>query len=497
MSEKHVVVVGGSVAGLATGIALHRSGHRVTLLERDATPLPASPGEAFFRWNRAGSPQTRHSHAFLARLHNLLAARAPEVLELLLAHGVGELRFHDMVREIFESPAFEPEDDEITLLACRRITFEWVLRRYVSDLGRVELRDGVRVDGLASAPDEGSGLPRATGVLVRRPDGSHATVEADLVVDASGRRSKLPEWLAAIGARAPREDSEPCGIFYSTRFYQRRPGVAGPRATTGVMGADLGYLKWGVFPGDDGTFSVTLCASPDDPELRPILHPRPFELAAGLVPATREWVDPAVAEPLTEVHGMGDLRNTRRFLVEDGAPLALGVVAVGDALIHTNPLNGRGCTLAWIHACCLADALAEHPEDPRALALSLDARVAREIVPWYEATRVQDRDAIEVSAIQREGGDPFAFQREDGGIEPKAYMRSLVHDGFIPGLREDLVLLRTFMRMFNLLEPPEDLMKRPEVLQRVIAAWGRRHTREREVVGPTREEMVEHLRSAA
>ena len=67
---KHVVVIGGSVAGLGVALALSQRGHRVTVLEADATPLPSSHQEAFERWNRRGSPQTRHSHALLARLRN-------------------------------------------------------------------------------------------------------------------------------------------------------------------------------------------------------------------------------------------------------------------------------------------------------------------------------------------------------------------------------------------------------------------------------------------
>ena len=38
----HVVVIGGSVAGLATALALAGNGHRVTVLERDAAPPPAN-----------------------------------------------------------------------------------------------------------------------------------------------------------------------------------------------------------------------------------------------------------------------------------------------------------------------------------------------------------------------------------------------------------------------------------------------------------------------
>ncbi|MCZ6465104.1 MAG: FAD-dependent monooxygenase, partial [Proteobacteria bacterium] len=236
---KQVVVVGGSVAGLGVGLALSSLGHRVTILERDATPLPPSPIEAFETWDRRGSPQTRHSHAFLARLHNLILDRAPDLYASLREHGAEPLRFTDMARQHFPDSELLPEDEEITLLACRRITFEWVLRRHVLDSGRVKFLDGVDVQGLEAESGSG-GPPLVTGVRVRRGD-EHTSLSADLVVDASGRRSRLPHWLEAIGGRPLREDSERCGIFYSSRFYALREGAEMP-GSAGPLAADLGFL---------------------------------------------------------------------------------------------------------------------------------------------------------------------------------------------------------------------------------------------------------------
>jgi hypothetical protein len=259
------------------------------------------------------------------------------------------------------------------------------------------------------------------------------------------------------------------------------------------MAADLGYLKYGIFPGDAGIFSITLCASPHDDELRRILRTRHFEAAAAALPALGAWLDPGTSEPISEVHAMANLENTRRWFVRDGKPMALGLFPVGDALIHTNPLNGRGCTLAWMNAELVAQALEAHPNDAMGFALGLDAAIEREIVPWYRATLAQDRDAIRVASAQRRDLDPYAFQRQDGSVDPRAYMRSLVRDGLLPALREDLVLLRAFTRVFNLLEAPTDLLKDPDVLQRVIAAFERRGERPPVARGPDRAEMLEYL----
>ena len=120
----------------------------MTLLERDPAPLPATPLEAFESWQRPGAPQTRHAHAFLSRLRNLLRERAPELLAELLAAGAEELRFGERLPPGLRGTPVLPEDDAFTLLACRRTTFEWVLRRHVVETGLAELRDGVEVTGL-------------------------------------------------------------------------------------------------------------------------------------------------------------------------------------------------------------------------------------------------------------------------------------------------------------------------------------------------------------
>ena len=209
-----------------------------------------------------------------------------------------------------------------------------------------------------------------------------------------------------------------------------------------------------------------------------------------------QWVDPNVSKPISDVNGMANLRNTRRHLVHDGEPLALGIVAVGDSLVHANPITGRGCSLAWISAYALAEAVQKHPEDLRALALDLEACIERDLAPWLRAQLRQDADALEVNAAQRRGEDPFQVERPDGGTDPKAYMRVLIRDGLLPAVRENLGLMRLFMRVGHMLDQPEELMKRPEVMQSALAAYQQRHERAPRVTGPSRDEMLALLAAA-
>jgi 2-polyprenyl-6-methoxyphenol hydroxylase-like FAD-dependent oxidoreductase len=491
----HTVVIGGGVAGLGAALMLARAGQRVTVLERDATPFPADPVAAFESWERRGAPQVRHSHAFLARLRNLLRDRMPDVLAELLAVGAEELPLSNALRPGIDDPSPRPGDDDLTLLACRRLTFEWVLHRIALATPGLDFQDGSTVRGLVLDPQAPAGaVPRVAALRVARGDAEESTLAADLFIDASGRRSRLPSWLEEAGLPAPREETSPCGIFYCSRFYRLRPDVAPPERET-TIGADLGYLKYAIFHGDSRIFSVTLAADPEDRAMRAVLREGPFERVTRVLPPMAPWVDPAVSEPITGVFGMDGLRNVRRHFVADGRPLVRGLVAIGDAAIHSNPLYGRGCTLAFVHAAALADAVGAHADDLEALALALDAATEREIVPWYELAVMQDREAAAWARQLREGSAPKPGS-SSGAVDPRAYLRDLLLRGLVPALRLDATVLRAFLRRFNLIEPPGDLMRDPTLLGRVLAVYQRRHERVEPDMGPDRAAMLRLLEAA-
>ncbi len=487
-----VIIVGGSIAGLITSLALSRDGHNVTILEKHAIQMPNTPDEAFDVWNRQGSPQVMHSHAFLGRMHNMIRDHEPELLRKLIENGAEELKFESSARQYFEDPEFEPGDDDIVLLACRRITFEWVLRKHVLDTGLVNFRDGVEVTGLIAERDVQSDLPRVTGVTLVEDGGEQQDLKADLVVDSSGRRGSLGDWLEAIGARKLEEVKSETGIFYATRFYRLLDGQERPR-DDGFAGGDLGYVKFGIFPADGGTFSITLAAAPDDDPMRAVLRTDGFDRVAQAIPMVSEWVSPSVSTPITDASGMANLNNAHRVTVQEDEPLALGLVPIGDARVHANPLTGRGCTLAWICAYALADALREHPDDLRAVALDVNSVVLRDCAPWLEAQMRSDVDAIAVNKMQREGKDPYKTENEDGTTNPEAYRRAVMREGLGPASREDLGLMRAISRIAHMLDVPSDLTKKPEVMQKILESYETRHDRPPRVQGPSREEMLEIL----
>jgi 2-polyprenyl-6-methoxyphenol hydroxylase-like FAD-dependent oxidoreductase len=284
------------------------------------------------------------------------------------------------------------------------------------------------------------------------------------------------------------EQVEDTGIVYYSRFYRLREGQAYP-PRTGPIGGDLGYLKYGVFVGDNGTFSVTLATPTDDEQLRKLLaDPQVFDATASHLVATAPWLD-GRAEPLTDtVHVMAGLLNRWRDYVVDGEPVATGIIPVGDAVLCTNPLYGRGCSTAFWGAYLMARAVATFGDDGREVALAYDASLRSEIHPWYRAGVEQDAEARRVAAAHLAGQDPDA-----DASDPRTFMRTVFRDGLLPAMRTDAVVLRAFFRTVNLLDRPDAMAGDPEVGARVLAVWQDRENRPAEPpLGPKhRSELLE------
>jgi 2-polyprenyl-6-methoxyphenol hydroxylase-like FAD-dependent oxidoreductase len=267
---------------------------------------------------------------------------------------------------------------------------------------------------------------------------------------------------------------------------------AEPPEQSGPIGGDLGYLKYAIFQGDNRTFSVTFAAQHDDAELRALLlDAERFDIGARLLPATAPWADASVAEPITPVYVMAKLLNRLRTFTDEGRPRVLGFHAVGDAHTCTNPLYGRGCSLAMVQAHLLATALSTGA-DPAEVALAYEAASTREVEPWYQASLTQDRQNRLWVARERKRlrGEDLGELENDAGLQ----MADLLRHGFFPATRTDPDIFRAFLRAFNLLDPPDALLTDGDLMMRVLAVYQDRDNRPpEEPLGPPRREMLAHL----
>ncbi|GJF03018.1 FAD-dependent oxidoreductase [Pseudonocardia sp. D17] len=429
------MVAGGSIGGLAIALFAARAGHDVVLLEADGHAAPARVDEVWHGWKRRGVPQFRQLHGTQALGRSILASRAPDVLDRLRSAGA-----HD-VDLLASQPGIRcgAGMDDLVQFRCRRPVFEWVLRAAVEAESRVGLRRGVEVTGLLVTAGR---RPRVTGVAT-----TVGELSADLVVDATGRRSRVAEWCLRSGAAPPTTRTVDTRQVYFTQWSHRETGFTG---SDPMLRVELPFATLLVLPVDAGWLSATFFAPAHDRGLRARLHGTDEFLGAlRAVPSVPDRIEDA--RPTGRVQFMGNLANQLR---RPSSRLPAGLLPVADAAVCTNPTWGRGGALALAHADALVGLL-DVDEEPASLTAALTAWTAENLEPWFRDTVLLD---AETNA--RWAGDRPAPSAE----------RPFSHADAVRTARTDPDLHVAYLRYRNLLDTPAAFWSNPEIVDRVRAS---------------------------
>jgi 2-polyprenyl-6-methoxyphenol hydroxylase-like FAD-dependent oxidoreductase len=348
---------------------------RVTLVEADRFAGSREP--------RKGVPQANHLHGLLLRGQQLMEQLFPGLLDGLVAEGAVRVEFgRDLVWHHFGGWKAAVPKDRVSAVCMSRLLLEAEIRKRVLGLPRVRLLDDCRAMGLAADPER----RRVTGLVVRRAGAeAEETLEADLVVDASGRGSRAPAWLEQLGRPRVQETLVHNDAKYATRLFQRPPDGTFPWKGMFVGGAPPGPARHGVlWPIEGGRWIVSLVGLLGD-------HPPAdeqgwLEFAKGLsIPDMHAALQKAT--PVSDVMVFKFLCHQRRHY-ERMADMPEGFVVLGDAHCSFSPNYGQGMTTATIGSVLLGEMLAQQrrngsPRFSRAFQKAL-ARSADD--PWAAAT---------------------------------------------------------------------------------------------------------------
>lgn len=442
-----IIAVGGSVTGLAAAAALSDQGHDVLVLEREATEPPSTLEEAVDGWARPTVPQASHSHAFGSRGTNILRERLPDVYSALVEAGAGEVNLANFTPPTLGPVERIPSDDLLNMLTVRRSTFEWVLREKVLARPGVSVRIGSTVRGLTTDGD------RVTGV--RLDDGSE--LSADLVLDASGRKTSSAKWLSEAGLPVPEAQSESCRITYYTRYYRRlSPTPPGPLNRGFGSGGTWDSYTAVLFLGEGNTFSLSIGVLPDDKPMKALREEAAFTAAIRATPLLAGWVAPGNSEPISPVYAMGGLDNSSRFVDPGADRLTIGFYALGDAVCTTNPANGRGVSLALAHVYELVDLLAAHPSVDRGQAAKFAGATKALLAPWLGEAIANDR------------GRAGMWEAVAAGQPPRMPPPGVVHFGAaVAASTKDAEVWRRVAQVMMSLVSPAELYANDEMAQRI------------------------------
>jgi len=428
------------MAGLLAARVLSEHFARVTVVERDVLPEAAA--------HRRGVPQGRHVHAVLPRGAELLE----ELFEGLTAdlHGAGAITgsgAHD-VRLLLSGHRLAPIASSLRRLFVSRPLLEATIRARVRTLPGVTVLDGHAVQGLVTTPNG----RRVTGVRLSRPPGSDCelTLAADMVMDATGRGSRLPAWLSDMGYPVPRRDEVRVGVRYASRAFRLRPGALGGDRLL-IVGVSRGCARLGALTTIEG--GVHLCS------LAGVLGDAPPTDLEGFLGFARSLAFPDLhdvivdAEPLDDGAVFGYPANVRvRYDLLKRFPA--GLLAIGDTLCAFNPSYGQGMTVAATEAAALRRMLASGAVPAAGAYFRKMARVIA--LPWNLTV-----------------GADLANPAVEGRRTPLVRLVNAYIPRFHAAAARDPRLAEAFMRVQSLIDPPPSLL-RPDRVARVLLATRRR-----------------------
>ncbi|MGW7528815.1 NAD(P)/FAD-dependent oxidoreductase [Streptomyces sp. NPDC054783] len=398
---RSAVIAGGSIAGLSTALALAEAGYRVRVLERADLPPEGPPGHVATGWHRPTVPQAGHSHTVTSLGVRVLGQRAPQVLDAVLEAGATLLDLTTCAPRGHGGLRPEPGDRELAALAVRRSVLDLVLYRVVRTVPGVEISHGTAVRHLLTDHDG----RRATGVVTECGE----RVSADVVVDATGRRAESRSWLAAAGGAVAVDLTAPSKLRGFSRCYRLTgTGRPGPLNRGNAAGGIWGHYAGVLHPGDNGTFAIALAVLPSDPAMTALSRPEGFTAAARVTPWVAPWLAGDTAEPVGPVRSITCPPNLLRAVATRRQRPVAGLFSVGDAACVTNPLFGRGLSLALTHAFQVADMIGAAPRVDEEFGAQVTAATEDLLGPWYEQSAHDDAERIAAWTAAVHGETPAA-----------------------------------------------------------------------------------------
>jgi len=441
---RRAVVIGAGIGGMSAAGALAKYFEQVEILERDGLPVSAG--------SRSGTPQDRHPHALLAGGLRALDQIFPGFKSDLAAAGAVPV---SDAREVqFERPdvgVLPKRDFGISVLCATRPLIELVLRRRAEAVANITLRPASRVIGIVP-PAGGAGV---RGIQFVNGSVRFETLDADLVVDASGRGAPTLTLLDALCWDRPQMTEIGVDITCATAVVEIPPNATTEwKAVLTLPDPPHVALHAIIVPTEDGRWIIAIADHNATARI---------ETWDAFLDASRSLITPTVYNALRYTQPPDGIRHYR-FPVstwkhfERLPRLPRGVLPVADAFCRFNPIHGQGMSFAAKQALLLQDVLDRAAADADPIA-ALQAGFMTEVASVLETPWIMSTSA-DLAFPQTRG------ERPDNFAEARQFEAALFRAAVA-----DPVVHRAMIEVAQLLQPHQRLHE-PDVVRRIEAASG-------------------------
>ncbi|RAU00155.1 FAD-dependent oxidoreductase [Bacillus pumilus] len=336
MTYERAIVIGSGMTGILAAKVLSTFYHQVFMIEKDE--MPDSPK------NRLGTPQAFHPHRMLPLGKQIVERLFPGYTKELLTMG-GFNTWHQPSRFITKDGELTLTDTEETAVT-RRAMLEWVLMQRMLSERRVQCLE--KHEALSLQLKEGTN--QVIGLIVKdrhEKPGRIFEMKANLVIDTSGRMSKLPKWLKDAGLTLPRADELTVSLGYSTRYYKIPPEAPYQQSMV-VVGQPERQIPTGLFERVDHDLVAVLLSAAGGSHY-------PTTDADQFDSETAALTHPAIADAITHLTPYTKPKGFRvpscvRYHYEQMHDWPSGLLVMGDALCTLDPIHGQGMTKAALEA---------------------------------------------------------------------------------------------------------------------------------------------------
>ena len=345
---ERAIVAGGGIVGLSAARALSDRFRQVMILDRDELPDGATP--------RPGVPQGKHPHGLLVGGLKALEQLFPGIGDELSRAGAVLIdRGFDWLYEIpGQNPWPRVKLGQPTHSMTRPL-LELTLRRQVERLSNVKVQGRCRVLSITGESKTGA----ATGIFYRTPDGKVETLQADLIIDASGNGSLTLEFLKASGRRAPNETSIGINVHYASALFDHADIRDNYKIAYTFPNAPEDSRGGLILPAENGSYQVVLLGRGED---IPPINETEFRGFAEELWTPTIYNAIKKAKRLTEITPNSFTQSRWRHFTQV-SDFPRGLLPIGDAICRFNPVYGQGMSVAARETSLLSDLLGGFDSD--------------------------------------------------------------------------------------------------------------------------------------